>query len=221
MRRSNVGAAGSLKNSMVDEVVVIQPGDERAQKIARAMASQTANAVIQTFGAGPLTSSEVARRMAIPITTATYHIENLLDAGLLKVMTTRWSEKGREVKVYGLANQVFIIAPQESDLRSVLRKYTMLFGIVVLASLGLLAFLPAVLPGLQDASSPEPKIAGVNEELSALRAPLDTAGVPSVHDLVMGFFFGACAVLLALMVYEVYYWWRTSGRYRTEKEQGE
>jgi hypothetical protein len=33
----------------------------------------------------------------------------------------------------------------------------------------------------------------------------------------MGFFIGACAVLLALFAYEVYYWWRTSPR--AEKEQ--
>ena len=87
---------------MANEVVVLQPGDERAQKIARAMASQTANAIIQEFRSGPMTSSEVARKMKIPITTAAYHIDNLLEAGLLEVVNTRWSEKGREVKVYGL-----------------------------------------------------------------------------------------------------------------------
>ena len=207
---------------MVEDVIVIQPGDERAQKIARAMASQTANAVIQAFGSGPLTSSEVARRMGIPITTASYHIDNLLDAGLLEVMETRWSEKGREVKVYGLANQVLIIASPESDLRSVLQKYATLFGIVVLASLGLWALLPAVLPALGGVP-PEPRLAGGVEEVSAFRAPPmdNAAGTPPVHDLVMGFFFGACAVLLALLAYEVYYWWRTSPRYRVEKEQDE
>jgi DNA-binding transcriptional ArsR family regulator len=212
---------------MVDDVVVIQPGDERAQKIARAMASQTANAVIQAFGSGPLTSSEVARQMKIPITTASYHIENLLDVGLLEVMDTRWSEKGREVKVYGLTNQVLIIASPVSDLRSVLQKYATLFGIVVLASLGLWAFLPAVLPPSWDAAPAQrvvtengEKYAGTGEDLSTLQAPpLDAAGAPPVHDLVMGFFFGACAVLLALLVYEVYYWWRTSPGYRVEKEQ--
>ncbi len=204
---------------MVDDVVVIQPGDERGQKIARAMASQTANAIIQAFGGGPLTSSEVARQMKIPITTASYHIENLLAAGLLEVMETRWSEKGREVKVYGLANQVLIIAPPASDLRSVLQKYATLFGIVVLASLGLWAILPAVLPPSWDVP-PVPRAASGNkEDFSTLQSPtFDAAGVPPVHDLVMGFFFGACAVLLALLVYEVYYWWRTSPR-RVEKEQ--
>jgi len=215
-----MGVTRSLKHSMVENVVVIQPGDERAQKIARAMASQTANAVIQTFGGGPLTSSEVARAMDIPITTATYHIENLLDAGLLEVMETRWSEKGREVKVYGLTNQVLIIAPPVSDLGSVLKKYATLFGIVVLASVGLWGILPALLPGY-GGMPPEPRLAG-GEEISALRAPLEgAAGAPPVHDLVMSFFFGACAVLLALLAYEVYYWWRTSPGYRAEKEQEE
>ncbi|HOI13941.1 MAG TPA: helix-turn-helix domain-containing protein [Methanoculleus sp.] len=206
---------------MVDDVVVVQPGDERAQKIARAMASQTANAIIQAFGRGPRTSSEVARQMKIPITTASYHIENLLDAGLLEVMETRWSEKGREVKVYGLANQIVIIASPESDLRSVLQKYATLFGIVILASLGLWAILPTVLPpswGVEPAS----RSAGADKEFSTLQSPApDFAGMPPVHDLVMGFFFGACAVLLALLFYEVYYWWRTSPRHRMGEEQDE
>ncbi|MDV2481997.1 helix-turn-helix transcriptional regulator [Methanoculleus sp. Wushi-C6] len=211
---------------MVDDVVVIQPGDERAQKIARAMASQTANAVIQAFGGGPLTSSEIARLMKIPITTASYHIDNLLDAGLIEVAETRWSEKGREVKVYALANQVLIIAPPVSDLRSVLQKYATLFGILIFASLSLLTFLPLVLSGLQGMptgpgdSSVDPKFAGGNgEEFSTLRSvAFETAGAPPVHDLVMGFFFGACAVLFALLVYEVYYWWRTSPRAKKEQE---
>jgi hypothetical protein len=64
------------------------------------------------------------------------------------------------------------------------------------------------------------KFSGAGEDVSTLQAPtFDAAGVPPVHDLVMGFFFGACVVLLALLVYEVYYWWRTSPRCRVEKEQ--
>lgn len=215
---------------MANDVIVIQPGDERAQKIARAMASQTANAIIQAFGGEPLTSSEVARRMKIPITTASYHIENLLDAGLLEVMETRWSEKGREVKVYGLANQVLIIASPSSDLRSVLRKYATLFGIVVLASVGLWSFLPMMLPPgdltpvSRLMSRNEDRYAGITgEDPSMLQSPVPAldggAGTLPVHDLVMSFFFGACAVLLALLAYEIYYWWRTSPRYRAEKEQ--
>ncbi|HRR88695.1 MAG TPA: helix-turn-helix domain-containing protein, partial [Methanoculleus sp.] len=155
---------------MANEVVVLQPGDERAQKIARAMASQTANAIIQEFRSGPMTSSEVARKMKIPITTAAYHIDNLLEAGLLEVVNTRWSEKGREVKVYGLTDQVLIIAPPVSDLRSVLKKYAMLFALIVLATLGLRVFLPAVLPPSWGAE-PLLQRAGTGEKVSTFGVP--------------------------------------------------
>lgn len=209
-----------MKHSMAENVVVVQPGDKRAQKIARAMASQTANAVIQTFSAGPLTSSEIARAMKIPITTASYHIENLLDAGLIEVTEIRWSEKGREVKVYGLADQVLIIAPPKSDLESVLKKYATLFGVVVLASLGLWWILPTLLPALQNGVPPESRTIAGDEEISVLHSPLDgAAGAPSVHDLVMSFFLGACLVLLALLIYEIYYWWRTSPRHRSGRDE--
>jgi DNA-binding transcriptional ArsR family regulator len=209
---------------MADDVVVMQPGDERAKKIARAMASQTANDIIQAFGERPMTSSEIARLMNIPITTASYHIDNLLDAGLLNVIETRWSKKGREIKVYGLTNQVLIIDPAISDLRTVLQKYAMFFGIVILATLGLWGILPMLLmPVVGDVSAPRAQsVYGGEEKVSAFNAPpADAAGVPAVHDLVMGFFIGACLVLLALLVYELHYWWRTSPRGEMPRKQEE
>jgi DNA-binding transcriptional ArsR family regulator len=228
---------------MAEDVVVLQPGDERAKKVAKAMASQTANDMIQAFGKRPMTSTEVARSLQIPITTASYHIENLLDAGLLQVADTRWSKKGREVKIYGLTNQVLIIAPPVSDLRAVLQKYTALFGIFFILSLALFSVLPALLPDagmpaagggmLSTQESYAPAATGDGEK--AIRAFDTTSNVEqapavppvpfaslTVHDLVMAFFFGGCLVLFALMLYELHYWWRSSRDYRypsQEKEQ--
>lgn len=45
------------------------------------------------------------------MTTVKYHVENLLDAGLISVAETRYSVKGREVKLYSLTNQLLIVAP--------------------------------------------------------------------------------------------------------------
>ncbi len=224
---------------MAEDVVVLQPGDERAQKVAKAMASQTANDMIQAFGTRPMTSTEVARSLQIPITTASYHIENLLDAGLLRVTDTRWSKKGREVKIYGLTNQVLIIAPQVSDLRAVLQKYTALFGIFFILSLALFGALPVLFP---DAGMPvdggmlpareqyAPAATGggeIAEKILGAPSPADKAAevppVPfaslTVHDLVMAFFFGGCLVLFALMLYEIHYWWRSSPRGLLRKKE--
>jgi DNA-binding CsgD family transcriptional regulator len=129
---------------MADPVVVLEPGGERAQKIAKAMASQTAGDILRLIGSGEKTSTEIAEQLSLPITTAKYHIENLLTAGLISVAATKYSVKGREVKVYTLTNQLLIVAPKQSNIRSLLLKYASLFGIVAFGSLVIAALSPII-----------------------------------------------------------------------------
>jgi DNA-binding transcriptional ArsR family regulator len=127
---------------MADNVVFLEPGDERAQKIAKAMGSQTASDILQILGEGPRSLTDITERLNIPMNTAKYHIENLLDAGLITVEQTRYSIKGREVKIYTLTNQLLVVAPRQSNARSLLLKYASLFGIVLLCSLLISAISP-------------------------------------------------------------------------------
>jgi DNA-binding transcriptional ArsR family regulator len=119
---------------MADPVVVLEPGGEQAQKIAKAMASQTAGDILRLIGEGQKTSTEIADALSLPMNTAKYHIDNLLDAGLISVAATKYSVKGREVKVYTLTNQLLIVAPKQLNVRSLLMKYASLFGIVAFGS---------------------------------------------------------------------------------------
>ncbi|MFA5269215.1 MAG: helix-turn-helix domain-containing protein [Methanoregula sp.] len=119
---------------MAENVVFLEPGDERAQKIAKAMGSQTASDILHILGEGPRSLTDITGRLNIPMNTAKYHIENLLDAGLIAVEQTRYSIKGREVKIYTLTNQLLVVAPRQSNVRSLLLKYASLFGIVAVSS---------------------------------------------------------------------------------------
>ena len=105
---------------MTGNVVVLEPGDERAQKIAKAMASQTANDILTLLAAGTKSLTDITEQLNIPLTTVKYHTENLLDAGLLTVSETRYSIKGREVRMYALTDQILIVAPKQTDIRSLL-----------------------------------------------------------------------------------------------------
>ncbi len=49
----------------------------------------------------------------------------------------RYSVKGREIKIYSLTNQLLIVAPRTSNVRSLLLKYASLFCIVILGTLAL------------------------------------------------------------------------------------
>jgi len=195
---------------MADSVIVLEPGAEQATKIAKAMASRTAGDILRYIGDGQKTSTEISEHLSIPMNTAKYHIENLLDAGLISVAATKYSVKGREVKVYTLTNQLLIVAPQKTNVRSLLLKYTSLFAIVAFGSL--------VVTILESGIGSTGRFA---EELNvAPGAPSQVAGVvyakgasdmiigtqPFAPDNTVAFFLGGTLIIVALLCYEVYVW---------------
>ena len=131
---------------MPENVVFLEPGDERAQKIAKAMGSQTASDILQILAENPQSLTDITDKLAIPMNTAKYHVENLLEAGLISVSRTRYSVKGREVKVYEITNQLLIVAPRHSAMRSLILKYASLFGIFAICSI-IIAVLSPIIGG--------------------------------------------------------------------------
>jgi DNA-binding transcriptional ArsR family regulator len=198
---------------MTEDIIVLEPGDERAQKIGKAISSQTANDILHILSRGSQTASDLTELLHIPMGTLKYHIDNLLEAGLVEIAETRYSIKGREVKVYRLKDQLVIVAPKVTNIRSILLKYASLFVIVILASLVMLAILPL----LQPPGIPEPAAGFITQdgtggggaemltkEATAPRAG-PVAGIWSAAP-VLAFFLGGCMVLLILIIYEVYTW---------------
>jgi len=188
---------------MAEEIVVMEPGDERAQRIAKAMASQTASDILSALRDAPLSAAEIADRLAIPLTTLKYHVENLADAGLIEVVRTKWSSKGREMKVYGLTSRLIIVTPPVKDIRAILLKYASLFAVVVFASIVIAVLMPLLGAG-GGAPANEQRLMAFD----AKEAMAPTAGAeavpPIVSDVVAAFFLGGSTVILALMIYEVY-----------------
>jgi len=187
---------------------VLQPGDERAQKIGKAIASQSANDILHALQEMPKTAGDLASALSMPMGTVKYHLENLLDAGLVEVRETRYSVKGRQIKVYGIKDQLLIVAPKVQNIRSILLKYATLFGIIVLASLAGYAMLPimtapAGLGGEDVARFQGEKAVGVMAEPAPAAGVLPQGPAP---DPVLAFFLGGCLVLLILLVYEVAVW---------------
>jgi DNA-binding transcriptional ArsR family regulator len=95
---------------MAEKVVILQPGDEQAQKVAKAIASPTAGEILRMLAETPMSLTAITETLTLPLTTTKYHIENLLDAGLIVVSGTKYSVKGREVKMYSLTDQLVIVA---------------------------------------------------------------------------------------------------------------
>ena len=195
---------------MADQVVILEPGAEQATKIAKAMASRTAGDILRFIGDGQKTSTEISEHLSIPMNTAKYHIENLLDAGLISVAATKYSVKGREVKVYMLTNQLLIVAPRQTNVRSLLLKYTSLFAVVAFGSL-VVAILKSGIgttgrfsEGLNAAPGAPSQAAGVAYAKGA--SDMIAATQPLTLDTTGAFFLGGAVIIVILLCYEVYIW---------------
>ncbi|MCZ7404196.1 MAG: helix-turn-helix domain-containing protein, partial [Candidatus Methanoperedens sp.] len=85
----------------------------------------------------PLSASDIAERLQAPLTTITYNLENLESVGLVKVERIKYSEKGREVKIFAPVRKLIVVVPEKIDRKSVadvLRKYIGVILAAVLAS---------------------------------------------------------------------------------------
>jgi len=156
--------------------------------------------------------------------TAKYHVENLLDAGVISVADTKYSIKGREVKLYSLTDQLLIVAPRRVDVRSLLLKYASLFGIVAVSTLALSTVLPSLLSArsmntaeMVALQAPAPAVdtaTGAGREVGtvALKAVygMETASAPAASfDPALAFFIGGVFVIFVLLCYEAWVWRKT------------
>jgi DNA-binding transcriptional ArsR family regulator len=216
---------------MPDGVIILEPGAERAQKIAKAMASRTAGEILHLLKDGSHASTQIAEALSIPITTVQYHLENLVEAGIITVVERRWSQKGREVKVYGLRDQMLIVVPHGGDLKGILLRYAALFTVVMFAAivLTLLApsFAPVAAPVFQNvlptALPRAPSEAGTAadhllKEAAANQTPAPAAtrvppavpemAIPGAPPFPLVFFLGGALVLAVMLGYELWAWYR-------------
>jgi len=191
------GPASADMLEVSEEVILLEPGKENAQNIVKAISNQNASEVLQLLSRdGPLRLSDIAERLGMSLNATKYHIENLMSAGLLEIAGTRYTVKGRKVKIYRLKNQIFIVAMKmtgTTEVRSMLLKYCAALGIFIMA-FAVTLFQPFVsLPAVPL------QLTGSIHPASGLPAPVMT-----VHGIIPALIIAAAATLILLVLYEVY-----------------
>jgi DNA-binding transcriptional ArsR family regulator len=195
---------------MSENVIVLEPGDERATKVAKAIGSPIAGDILRFLGEGETSVSDITERLSIPFNTAKYHIDNLVDAGLISVVDTKYSVKGREVKIYSLTNQVLIVAPPKSNVRDLILKYASLFVIVIVGALGITLVSPLLLStGAWNTGAVQAPVPAVDREMVGVMAAKsaygsEPIGGPLFPEPALAFFLGGVLVIIVLVLYEIY-----------------
>ncbi|GGJ03637.1 hypothetical protein GCM10008995_11780 [Halobellus salinus] len=79
---------------------VVTLGDDGSDAVFSVLSSTVARQVLGELYRSPATQSELADRVDTSIQNVSYHLDNLVDAGLVDVVDEWYSEKGRRMDVY-------------------------------------------------------------------------------------------------------------------------
>lgn len=176
-----------------------------ADDLIGALSSRTARRILSLLHEEPGSASEVAAQVDSSLQNVQYHLGRMEDAGLVEVLETVYSEKGREMKVYAPTDKpLVVVAARESEtvrLRDVL---TRLLGAV--GGLALVSVLVQFLLGT--GGQPAQSGAASADSAEGARIAAETTAAAAATGLPPGllFFLGGLVVILVAFVL----WWYRS-----------
>ncbi len=186
------------------ELEVIGLDSDDTEQLLSALSSDTSRDILASLHETPDTASALADQLDSSVQNIQYHIENLRNAGLIRVADTVYSSKGNEMNVYAPSdNPILIFAGRERDaveFREVLKSF--------LGSIGLLGLLSVFVQWFVDSSISRSDVqnnVGINQ--------LQTEGsrVQEVSDGILtsippGLLFFSGGLIIILLSFSWWYW---------------
>jgi DNA-binding transcriptional ArsR family regulator len=99
--------------------------DDVADEVFEALSSGTTRQIFSALHETPQTASDLAEVTDTSVQNAQYHLEKLVDADLVTVADTWYSERGTEMKVYAPTDEALVLFAgndKRSSLRSLLKR---------------------------------------------------------------------------------------------------
>ena len=124
------------------EKVLILPLNEDSKKITQTLSNDTALKVLELLAQQPMSATAISEELDLALTTIKYNLDSLIESDLIKVNKTKWSKKGREIKIYEPVQKLIVVVPgggktDKSSIISMLQKYLGMIGAAIFASFGI------------------------------------------------------------------------------------
>ena len=98
-----------------DKFLLVSLKENKAKELAQVISNESCRKILDYLAdKQDATESELAEKLNIPISTVHYNMKHLVKGGLVTADEFHYSEKGREVDHYKLANKYIIIAPKST-----------------------------------------------------------------------------------------------------------
>jgi DNA-binding transcriptional ArsR family regulator len=132
---TGVNSRNKADNEINDnsEKLLVLPLGEESKKITQVITNDTARQIMELLAEHSMSASDIAKHLDVPLTTIKYNLENLVDVGLAKIERIRYSEKGRQVKVYAPVRKLIVVVPEKlgsASITEILKKY---LGVILTA----------------------------------------------------------------------------------------
>ena len=88
--------------------------DSKIKKVSNVISNDSCRKILDYLSNKEATESELASKLSIPISTIHYNLQQLMETGLISAEEFHYSQKGKEVSHYKLANKYIIIAPKKT-----------------------------------------------------------------------------------------------------------
>ena len=163
-----------------EEPEVIAIDDEEAGNAFAALSSETAREILSRLYDDPGTASEIAGDVDTSLQNANYHLTNLTEADLIEVRDVRYSDQGKEMRVYAPTNRALVLFAGEdldrSSLFETVKRLLLPVGALAILSIAVNVLVRnALLPS----GTPVPTDTGVSFDSTGI----ETAPVPSLGEL--------------------------------------
>jgi predicted transcriptional regulator len=117
--------------------------DVKTKKIANVVNNVTSSKILEYLTKKEATEGELVKELKLAASTVNYNLKQLVESNLVETEEYHYSEKGKEVKHYKLANSYVIIAPRGSTKEDFLEKIKNVlpgFGFLFLGTLGVFLY---------------------------------------------------------------------------------
>ncbi|HJX06256.1 MAG TPA: helix-turn-helix domain-containing protein, partial [Candidatus Nanoarchaeia archaeon] len=102
-----------------DPFLLVSLEENESKALAQVISNDTARKILDFLSKHEsATESDISKKLDVPLSTVHYNLQALSKANLVKAEEFHYSEKGKEVLHYSLANKLIIIAPKKTSTES-------------------------------------------------------------------------------------------------------
>ena len=215
-----------------DPFLLVSLEESESKELAKVISNKTCRKILDFLSKKDATETTIAKELKLPLSTVHYNLQHLYKANLVKVDEFHYSEKGKEVNHYSLANKLIIIAPKKTSIESFKDKLKTILpiGIIVLAVTGVIQLLSMFKFGVARVMTAAPEavqeaqvkiaeeapvlaertadlmIAGAENITQAAEPVIETVIQTTPQNIALWFLIGAAFTIILLIIW---YWFVT------------